>query len=125
MNNFEKQNVQRVVNILHESTCAGLRSIKNRNDMKLCADFLDVIRTWWNINNVKSFNKDRNCRDQYSAPIRSKNDPSLEFLVKFLDYLERWNALPTGNKLTKNTFTALYTSTLVTIQAAEYFLNRI
>lgn len=123
MNNFEKQNVQSVVNVIHESTCAGLRSIENREDMKNCANFLELIRNWFNANNVKSIEKDRNRRDRYSAPIYSADDHSIKFMIQFLEFLNRWNALSNGNKLTKDTFFAIYTSTLVTIEASKYFLQ--
>uniref|UniRef100_A0A6P7GTB0 Uncharacterized protein LOC114346153 n=1 Tax=Diabrotica virgifera virgifera TaxID=50390 RepID=A0A6P7GTB0_DIAVI len=75
-NNFERQKVSLVENIFHETTIAALRSCSIYTDT---ASFLEIIRNWWSIINVKTKFKGQAKRNDLATPIFSDSDSKLVF----------------------------------------------
>ncbi|CAH1112316.1 unnamed protein product [Psylliodes chrysocephalus] len=120
-NKLERQNVGLVENIFHESTIAALQSTSTFTET---ASFLEIIRNWWSVINVKTKFKGQIKRNDLATPFLNNTDPKLTFLKNFTKWLDAWNRIPNSNGLTRDTYGALKRSTLVLIDIIEYsFLN--
>lgn len=115
--NLEKQKVYLVDNIFHHSTIAAMRDFKYNET----ADFLEIIRNWWDIvNNTSTF---KGCvkLNQFARPVTSdSNDFRVSYLQNFLLWVDKWESLVTNGHLTKDTFAALRQSTLVFLELVKY-----
>ncbi|VEN43153.1 unnamed protein product [Callosobruchus maculatus] len=116
-NNLERQNVTLVDNIFHESTIAALQSCSIFGGT---ASFLQIIRNWWSVVNVKSNFKGQIKRNVLATPILSVSEDKLNFLKKFVEWLDAWHQSPTSKGLTQDTYNALKRSTLVLIEIIKY-----
>lgn len=120
-NTFERQNVSLVQNIFHDSTIAAL---KWENVSNGTATFLEIIKQWWDIVNVKNVIKGKIKRNEWSTPIYSSSDFKIEYLQKFLKWLDHWHNDPAAASLTKDTYKAIKRSTTVLIDIVNYsFIN--
>ena len=124
---IEKTNVMLADAITHESTIGALRVFakdESRPEFNDTADYLEYVRTMWNIVNVKSKYAGIQKRDEYREPITEKNQLGLHFLREFADFLATWEASdPAGKKsLTKETFLATRHSCLALADLSEYLL---
>jgi hypothetical protein len=120
---FERQKVILADNIFHQSTISCLKS-KGMNDT---AQFTEIIRKWWDIVNNSSVMKGQIKRNEWCTPFEKPlesnlgNDVKLEFLKKFVVWLDKWHSLNNMNgKLTNETYHALRQSTLVLISVIDY-----
>lgn len=120
-NKFERQNVMLVENVFHDSTIAALKSCDTYDDT---SNFLEHIKNWWSIVNVKSKLKGKLKRNDFCTPITSETDRKIEYLQNFIEWLDKWHSEPGMVGLTKDTYTAIKHSTLVLINLVKYcYLN--
>ncbi len=128
--NIEKTNVQLADNLFHESTINGLRYYagKGNSEWNATADFLEVIRNWWNILNVKHPMLGIKKRNKYMKPVTINDKTNLDFLKTFSRWLERWRCMSKerGAKscLTDETFLATIQTTKTSVEVAEELLQR-
>ncbi|XP_049796023.1 uncharacterized protein LOC126212640 [Schistocerca nitens] len=115
---LERQNVSLVCNIFNETTLAGSKA--EYGEISGTVHFVEIILRWWNIINVKNCTKGIHKQNELCLPFTSASDDRLEFLDKFLAWLERWRALDTTSCLTTDTHQALYQSTSVISEVVEY-----
>ena len=73
---IEISNVSLADSLFHESTIA--------------ANFLELIRRWWNLLNMTSTLTGQAKRDCNGEPLESKNLDPLDFLASFSSWLEDW-----------------------------------
>jgi hypothetical protein len=113
--NTERQSVPLMLRIFNDKIVSVLSVVSQRpnhnssaiNDTRI---FIDTILRLWKILNVKHALKGRNQRDVNSDPIRSVNDPHLDFLSKVVLWLDVWEAMADKNRaglLTRETMSAL------------------
>ena len=89
---IEKLNAQLAVGCFHDSTINALRYYSTRGypEFEGTADFLQVIRNWFSIFNVKSLYSGQKSRNPFQNPIHKSEDDNLKFLEKFFDWLSLW-----------------------------------
>lgn len=120
-NNFERQNVTLADNIFHESTIVALTLEEEYKDT---ADFLQIIRHWWDIVNTKSTIKGKIKLNKWSGPISSIDDEKIVFLNQFTIWLTKWHELNNNDfSLSKDTNAALLRCTLSLIEIIAYSLQ--
>lgn len=103
-NSLERQNVLCVDNTFHHSTIATLKSVQ---DYCGTACFVELIRQWWDIVNCKSILKGQMKRNTWSCPIYNIDDIKLDFLQKFVEWLNKWESMAGGVGFTRDTFSAI------------------
>ena len=115
--NLERVNVKLTAAATHESTTAALRqfaqlqpSLRDFNDT---AEFLELVRRWFNICNVKSPNMAKRLNDDNRVPLRTnceKSEVSLQFLEDFGRFMRDWleSEISPTEKLSKDTSMALF-----------------
>jgi hypothetical protein len=117
---LDRQKVILADNIFHSSTVSCLKS-KSINDT---AQFCEIIRKWWDIVNNTSNIKGKIKRNEWCTPFEKEHiddDVKLQFLKKFVLWIDQWNSLKDFNgKLSNETYHALRQSTLVLISLIEY-----
>ena len=104
---IEKTNVKLADAAFHESTINALKYYSSRGyeHFEDTAIFLQYIRDWFNTVNVKSSDYGKRKRDERRNPIRRESiDEDLAYLVKMLDWLQRWNDDAEIRGLTQATF---------------------
>lgn len=69
-------------NIFHDSTVATLKSTQAYAET---GEFLEIIRRWWNVVNVKNTTKGIRKLNEYFSPISGPNDISVLFLRNFVN----------------------------------------
>ena len=93
---------------------------KNLPNYGATASFLEIILIWWSIVNVKSTAKGKRLNNDYCTPLTcNENDEKYNFLLRFQNWLEIWEALP-GGKLTRETFTAIKHTTYAITEITRY-----
>ena len=121
--NFERQNVNLVLQILSEYTIQGLLTLGKQKCLPNFAEVAESINIFyicWTIMNVKTPNKGCWLRNKYYNPLRL-NEENLRFLSVFCDWLESWNSISGKNgKLTKETFTVLHHTTYAFLELTKY-----
>lgn len=121
-NNLERQNVNLAENVFHDSTIAALKCHEEYTET---SEFLQIIKNWWSIVNLKSAIKGKLKRQEFCKPILSSSDNQIDFLKKFVLWLNHWNSDRLNNiGLTKDTFNALKRSTEVLISLIEYSFRK-
>lgn len=83
----ERQKVHLADNVFHHSTISSLKNMPNAQDT---ADFLEIIRQWWDIVNNRSFLKGRLKRNDWCKLFESQLDLRINFLHKFVIWLDKW-----------------------------------
>ena len=121
---IEKTNAQLAVGCFHDSTINALRyySSKGYPQFEGTADFLQVIRNWFSIFNVKSLYSGQKSRNPYQKPIYKSDDDNLKFLENFIDWLSLWEA-SNGKGFSKQTFQAGKVTTLSMIHFVKALLE--
>lgn len=130
-NNLQKQNVNFAVKIFHQSNIAGLKFLgpqcNNLSGWEETAEFLSIIKDWWEIVNVSSCGKGIRKRNEKMNPIFFMDGPQGDFLKKFLSWVEMWQDLLTENSsakgLSKETFKSSIHSTKSHIRLIHYALS--
>lgn len=119
---FERQNVNLVDNIFHESTIAALKTVPEYLDTAI---FLSIIKRWWDIVNTKCTVKGLVKRNSWATPIFHVNDQKIHFLRNFVVWVGKWKALKYNAGLSKDTFEALERCTKTLLMFADYALTKL
>ena len=127
--NIEKTNVLLADSLFHESTIAALRFYTEEfPDWRYTADFLQVVRNWWNILNVKSAFIGTRKRNKFMKPVSKEDKNNLATLELFGKWLKQWRetARLSGGKtcLTEETFLATIQTTFATVEVASSLLEK-
>ncbi|XP_049954783.1 uncharacterized protein LOC126470814 [Schistocerca serialis cubense] len=122
---LERQNVKLVTQIFSdyvESSMAELGPVHNVENWEGTAKFINLMRTWWGIVNVKSPLKGLHHKEEMQKPLTNKaGDIRYNYLDKFLTWLDKWRSLESGNgKLSVETHTALRLTTYGLMQVTKY-----
>ena len=125
---LERVNVKLAAAATDESTCAALRFFSEHRPgcerFSDTATFLELIRRWFNICNVKSPHAAQRLNDKNRVALRSGCDDSkrsLEFITSFGEYVH--HLLDTGTSLTKDTCLAVYHTSRGLAALTEYLLS--
>lgn len=118
---LERQKVHLADSIFHHSTISCL---KTRPQCEDTAEFLEIIRNWWDIVNNRDVLKGIIKRNEMCLPFKNASDERVEWLKKFVAWLERWHNLKDLNgHLTNETFSAMHQSTVVLTLLIEYIFK--
>ena len=96
---IEKTNVKLADSLFHESTIEGLvyYSKHGHPEFQSTASFLRIIRTWWNVCNVKSRYAAQRTRDLVRTPISRDEEfgdlGGIQLLQKFADWIKDWEEM--------------------------------
>ena len=126
---FERQNVMLVLQIFSDAVKNGLLELGPTNNIvnyEDTAKFINIIKTWWDVVNVKTPSKGIRLKNEMQKPLTNKpSDDRYKFLNKFLDWIDKWEALPEGGKLTKETQDALKYTTYALIEITDFCINEL
>jgi hypothetical protein len=126
---IERCNVMLAERTFHESTIAALNFYGDKfPEWKDTAEFLQLIRKWWNIVNVRSYTIGKRKRDVDKEPISSAESVQINFLCAFSSWLKRWQELYSVDKrakLSQETFMcARQTSSTIPLLVGHLFQDR-
>jgi len=100
---IEKCNVKLSDSLFHESTIEALWYYSDQYpEWKETASFLRIIRTWFDIVNVRTTVAGIHKRNKFKDPVRDMNSESIKFLKKFTKWLEEWREVKIKNKSLSN-----------------------
>lgn len=104
---MERMNASLSDAFFHESTISALRYYSENGypQFKETIPFMEVVRKWWNIINVKAPSTGLRKRDYTRQPIIGLDDEKMSFLLTFSNWLEVWEKSKM-NGLSKETFLA-------------------
>ena len=121
---IEKTNVGLANACFHESTINALRfySTQGYPSFKGTAAFLEIIRNWFNVVNVKSQFSGQKSRDERRNAVYFGDRSQLDFLRDFYSWLDRWSQLD-GRGLSKQTFHHAKVTTINLVHLANYLLD--
>uniref|UniRef100_A0A1B6CRV3 THAP-type domain-containing protein n=1 Tax=Clastoptera arizonana TaxID=38151 RepID=A0A1B6CRV3_9HEMI len=127
--NLERQNVKLVLKVFNSFVKEALTNFGSSiQGSAETADFLDIIITWWKIVNVKTPLKGKRLRDIYQEPIvsaKTVEDPKLEFLQHFLNWLQVWKTGSFSNTLSPQTHTAITHTTYCLLELTNYCFDEL
>lgn len=121
--NLERQNVKLVMNLFNEKTISAIKTFDNDT-----AEFMEIILKWWTIVNIKNPVVYKIKLKTDAAPFKSTTDERLEFLEKFLTWINHWKEISQiifngDGCLTQDTSNALYHTTHCLITIIKYSLD--
>lgn len=124
---MERQNVQLALKIFGSFVSLALRLKGTKLKLLLAektAVFIDLILRWWKTVNVKTPQKGWRLRDSCQGPISDMSCQQIEFLDRFVAWLDRWKSvgMKTGT-LINETDSALRLSTYALIEVSRYCLK--
>jgi hypothetical protein len=103
--NTEQQSVPLMLCVFNEKVVAALKIFSQQQhpncDIATVDDtvvFVDMIVSLWKMLNVKHPLKCRNLRDQKCDPVRKVDDHQLLYFDNVVQWLQNWEASPTGNR---------------------------
>ncbi|CAH1978417.1 unnamed protein product [Acanthoscelides obtectus] len=115
---LERQKVHLADNVFHQSTISALKCVPEYQDT---ADFVEIIRKWWDIVNTRDVLKGTIKRNDWCKPFESISDERIHFLEQFVVWLDKWHKIENNNgHLTNETFQAIKQSTYVLIEIIKY-----
>ncbi|KAG0414381.1 hypothetical protein HPB47_008448, partial [Ixodes persulcatus] len=123
--NTERENVKLALQIFNDSLPQVLRALGAKHNLRFfeeTASFIEIVVKWWRIVNVKAPDTGMALKDQFREPVfSSEDDPKVDFLYKFLDWLDEWKGkdLDSGT-LTSETHSALQHTTHALVEVARY-----
>ena len=124
---IERVNVQLAVAATHESTVAALRFFSQKyeyRDFKQTADFLEMLRKWFSVVNVKTAFTHVRLRDALRAPPRNgESCTGLDFLTAFAAMLQVWQNRKGGGKMSIDTSQAAIYTCRGLVGVATYLLE--
>jgi hypothetical protein len=130
---LERVNVRLAAAATHESTCKALRHFAERRpDCKAfvdTAEFLELVRRWFNICNVKSPYMARTLNDKNRVALRlgcEESELSLKFLDDFGKLMRSWHEGEgqVSAKMSKDTCMAVYYSSRGLVNLTRYLLEK-
>ena len=123
----ERVNVQLAVAATHESTVAALRFYGQKQelcDFRQTADFLEMLRKWFSIVNVKTAYTHVRLRDPIRAPPSKEESCGLTYLSDFGKMLQAWQDRSGGGKMSTDTSQAAIYTCRGLIGVAHYLLEK-
>ena len=131
---IEKTNVQLADRFYHESTIHAMEYYSEPDpdtgnaifpQWKSTVLYLKIIRTWWNIVNIKNPKFGRRKRDPVREPISIDDPGGIQWLHKFLKWVLKWQeqAKQIGFGLTNETFFTIIQTTRGLIGVCMYLLE--
>ena len=123
---IEKTKVDLANRMFHESTIAALDYYSEHGYplFKGTSIFFKIIRTWWDIVNVKNPKMGKKTRNPIREPISMDDTGGLEFLKKFADWVKLWKEMnDTKHGLSAETFMTLQQTTNGLIGLCTYLLE--
>lgn len=130
---LERVNVGIAAAATHETTCKALRYFaENRPDCKDfvdTAEFLELVRRWFNTCNVKSPFMAHRCNDKNRVKLSlgcEDSENSLKFLSDFGSFMRSWHESKGSNsvKMTKDTCMAVFYSSRGLVSLTRYLLEK-
>ena len=106
---LEKTSVKLADSLFHESTINALNHYSKHGypEFQGTANFLQIIRDWFNTMNVKTAYHGQQTLDEKKKPVRKENlDEVTNYLTKFSLWLKKWQEDPNMKGLSKPTFKA-------------------
>lgn len=122
----ERVNVKLADSATHETTIAGLMVYSKEpgcDGFADTAEFLKIVRTWFNIVNVKSPYKHVAKRDDLLKPICLENEDGLKYLEKFGALMEDWDRQPGTAKISSDTLRGLVLTCRGLVGLSKYLLQ--
>ena len=131
---IQKTNVQLADSLFHESTIEGLvyYSKHGHPEFIFTANFLRIIRTWFNVCNVKSLYAGQRTRDPVRNPIANfeglEDFGGIQYLKKFAEWIKEWEQTCIENKnfkfgLSRETFMTSQQTSLGLIAVSIYLID--
>lgn len=123
---IERTNVMLADRFFHESTIAGLEFYSGRGhpEWQGTANFLKLVRKWWDIMIVKTTGLGKRKRKEDKDPIRSNTSHQLEFLEQFCIWLQEWKLQNNFSKaLSSETFQCIIQTCKSLPQLVVFLLN--
>ena len=124
---IERSNVSLADSFFHETTIAALRFYGQERALtkwNSTAKFLELVRTWFNILNVRTTSAGIRKRDDFKKPISSFASSSLSFLHEFGAWLKVWKeTAEKGKALSRETFQCAEQTTKGYPDLAKYLLE--
>lgn len=105
---IEKTNVKLADSLFHESTIEGLLFYSKHGypEFEVTARYLRIVRTWFNVCNVKSRYAGQRNRDPVREPVANFDDfqdfGALQYLEKFANWIQKWEQMCKENNNFKN-----------------------
>ncbi|XP_071032981.1 transposable element P transposase [Parasteatoda tepidariorum] len=123
--NLERQSVSLALKIFNRNLVQGILELGEKHELmhyKETANYINIFCDWWDIANVKSVAKGKFKRNVMCEPITNKSDDIRKaFLSKFIDWLNRWEAMNADNgKLSRETHSALRHTSQAYLDIMEY-----
>ena len=127
---IEKCNVMLAERFFHESTIAALEHYSSGHPgWNQTAQFLRIIRTWWNVVNVRRPSIGYRKRNPMKMPINHPECLQITFLRDFEDWLTKWFTQEKGMKnrlkncLTSETYMCAKQTTGALVELAAHLLR--
>ena len=127
---LEKQNVRLALQVINEIISKSLISFGEKHGIVNCkgtSKFIQLFHRWFSIMNVKTPNKRLCLKDSRCNPLtNSENDDNFIFLHRFLEWLEKWEALKSDTgRFTRETFSALIITTNCIINLVKFISDEL
>ena len=130
---LERVNVRLAAAATHESTTAALRHFAtHQNDCQQFADtaeFLELVRRWFNICNVKSSSLSNHLNDKDRVAFRlncTDSHRSQTFLLDFGEFMRNWQQsnVHISHKITRDTSMAVFHTSRGLVGLSKYLLEK-
>ena len=119
-------NVKLADSATHETTIAGLRVYSKEpgcDGFADTAEFLKMVRTWFDIVNVKSPYKHVEKRDDSLKPICLEDQDGLKYFEKFGALMEEWSRQPGKARISSDTLRGLVMTCRGLVGLSKYLLQ--
>ncbi|XP_043218350.1 uncharacterized protein LOC122379861 [Amphibalanus amphitrite] len=123
----ERVNVQLAVAATHETTVAALRFYGQKEEhcnFRQTADFLEMLKKWFSIVNVKTPYTHVRLRDSIRAPPSREEKCGLKYLADFGKMLEAWQNRTGAGKMSADTTQAAIYTCRGLIGVTQYLLEK-
>ena len=101
---LEKTNVKLADSLFHSSTINALIYYSSHGypEFNYTADFLPIVRNWFNMMNVKTFYHGQQTRDELRKPITNETRHYMKlYLQSFNKWLSKWKENPDMKELSR------------------------
>jgi hypothetical protein len=121
---IERTKVELADRFFHDSTIAGLEHFCQEGaPWQGTANFLKLIRRFWNCVNVRNSRLNFNKRDNRLKPISVNERSQVEFMNQFSDWLDEWESFPGKTGLSQETFLAIRQTSVALKELALYLME--
>ena len=125
--NVERVNVHLAMAATDESTVSALRFFSQKEEhqeFQGTADFLELLRRWFSVVNVKTAYTHVRLRDPLRTPPSNEERGGLNFLVAFQEMLQVWLDRKGGAKMSRDTTQAAIFTCRGLVGLANYLLDK-